>query len=629
MPVLLQVNQLHKAYGASVILEDASASFSSDQKIGVIGRNGAGKSTLCRIITGHESADGGAIIRNSELRLAYLEQHDRFLPGETVIDFLMRLSRAEHWECGVMAARFQLPNETLTEPVENLPGGFQTRVKLTAMLLGSPNFLVMDEPSNYLDLSTLILLENFLQGFKGGSLIVSHDREFLKRTCDHTLEVEGGRLTLYPGDIEEYFEFKEEMLEQKKAYNRGVEKKRGQLQAFVDRFRAKASTASRAQSKIKQLQKLKTIEISHQASNVRIYIPPVEPKAGVAFSAENLTIGYPEKEVARGITFDIERGERVAIIGDNGQGKTTFLRTAAAGIPARAGSFRWGAGLKVAYYAQHVFSVLHEEDDVYTHLLRESAEDVTSQHVLNMAGCFLFSGDDVKKKVRVLSGGERARLVLAGLLLSKSHVLLLDEPTNHLDFETVEALGRALRTFAGTVFFISHDRTFVNLVATSILQVKDGRVVRYPGRYEDYVYHLEVSARGGDQKSEEKEPVKTAGKNAPRASESEDPQPGEDSDTVSGKGSPKTKPKARLAKMEKAMGREDQRLRHFVQERDKILEEIKSNPFHYSKERNLRLKELQVLIEEAEDAWYALQAEYDGLKNETRARDRAGENTGG
>ena len=601
MTVLLQVNELCKAFGAVTILDDATAAFGDDQKIGVIGRNGAGKSTLCRIITGHESSDSGTITRNTALRLSYLEQHDTFKPGEKVLDFLMRTTRSEHWECGQMAARFQLKNELLEEAVQNLPGGFQTRVKLAAMLLGDPNFLILDEPSNYLDLSTLILLENFLLNFKGGYLVVSHDREFLKRTCDHTLEVENGQLTLYPGDVEEYFEFKEEQLAQKQAYNRGLDKKREQLQAFIDRFRAKASTATRAQSKMKQLSKLKTIEIAHPMSTVKIHIPSVERKAGVALDCEDMTIGYPEKDVARNIRVEIDRGKHVAILGNNREGKTTFLRTLAGDLAPKAGEFRWGTGLKVAYYAQHVFSVLDPEDDIYTYLSRESASGVNRQDVLNMAGCFLFKGDDVEKKVKVLSGGERARLVLAGLLLSKSHVLLLDEPTNHLDFETVEALGRALKSFSGTVLFISHDRTFVNLLASSILEVKKGRILHYPGSYEDYVYHLEQVARGEE---EENDPSIVV---TPKKSLS----PQKDAHVQTPK---KNEQKAELKKLQKNIKKAEGRAKHFTEERDKILAEMAKNPLHYSKERNARLKEFQIKIEEAEAEWNLLAKKMEKLQ---------------
>ncbi|MFA5160433.1 MAG: ABC-F family ATP-binding cassette domain-containing protein, partial [Candidatus Omnitrophota bacterium] len=483
-------------------------------------------------------------------------------------------------------------NEILEESVRNLPGGFQTRVKLAAMLLGNPNFLILDEPSNYLDLSTLILLENFLLNFKGGYLVVSHDREFLKRTCDHTLEVENGGLTLYPGDIEEYFEFKEEQLAQKQAYNRGLDKKREQLQTFIDRFKAKASTATRAQSKMKQLAKLKTIEIAHPMSTVKIHIPPVEPKAGVAVTCEDLVIGYPEKDVAQDIQIEIDRGKHVAVLGNNGEGKTTFLRTLAGDLAPKGGKVRWGTGLKVAYYAQHVFAVLDPKDDVYTYLLRESVDGVTRQDVLNMAGSFLFKGDDVEKKVKVLSGGERARLVLAGILLSKSHVLLLDEPTNHLDFETVEALGRALKSFSGTVIFISHDRTFVNLLASSILEVKKGRILHYPGSYEDYVYHLEQVARGEEEDIDDNimpaPPKDTTARETVKAS------------------AKKNEHKSELAKLRKQMEKAEGRARHFTEERDKILAEMAKNPLHYSKERNVRLKEIQIRIEAAEGEWSSL-----------------------
>lgn len=601
MPVLLQVNQISKAYGAHTVLDGATASFASDQKIGVIGRNGAGKSTLCRILTGHEPADTGSVVPNSELRLSYLEQHDIFQEGETVIDFLMRRSGRENWECASTAARFRIRQEMLPVPARNLAGGYQTRVKLAAMLLKDPNFLVLDEPSNYLDLSTLILLENFLRDFPGGTLVVSHDREFLKRTCDHTLEIESGRLTLYPGTIEEYFEFKETERTRQEAENRGIRKKRDQLEEFISRFRAKASTASRAQSKMKQLEKLQVIEIGHQLSSVRFHIPQVERKAGVALSCEDLVIGYPEKEVARGIDLTIERGQHVAILGDNGQGKTTFLRTLAGDLPPRGGNFRWGSGIKLAYYAQHVFSALHPEDTIYSHLASTAPDGVTNPEILAMAGCFLFKGDDVKKKVSVLSGGERARLVLAGILLSKSQALLLDEVTNHLDFETVEALGRALKKFHGALLFISHDRTFVNLLSTQILEFRDGRLRRYPGSYEEYVYSLEQAAQGTEGEGTEDPKPDPA-----------HPQPGpQEEEKPAGEVPKKEKTKSEISKIGLQMRTTEQRIKRLTQERDKLLEEIRKNPFHYSRDRNAQLKDLQVSIEKAEEAWCTLQEKLD------------------
>ncbi len=495
MPALLQLKNIRKSFGPRVIFDDASATLSTDQKIGFIGRNGAGKSTLCKLIIGQDTADSGEMIPSATLRLSYLEQHDPFTPEETVLDFLMRHTGEEAWRCGEVAGRFQLKHELLEATVTSLSGGYQTRVKLASMLLREPNFLILDEPSNYLDLNTLILLEEFLQAFRGGFLIVSHDREFLKKTCDHTLEAENGRLTLYPGTVEEYLLFKQEQEAHAISYNQTLEGKRKQLQAFVDRFHAKASKASQARSKMKQIEKLKPIDLDSAQSHVHIKIPAVPRRHGSAFRCEDLAIGYPDMLVAQQIRMEIDHGARVAVLGDNGQGKTTWLRTLAGDLAPKGGSYAWRAHCEIAYYAQHVVDALNPAHDVFTHLESRAADTVTRQDVLAMAGSFLFKDNDVKKPVSVLSGGECARLCLAGLLLMKRSVLLLDEPTNHLDFETVEALGAALRLFQGTILFISHDRTFVNLVASEIVEVKDGAVVRYPGSYAEYVYHLELRVR--------------------------------------------------------------------------------------------------------------------------------------
>jgi len=603
MKALLQIKGLNKSYGPVVILDDASATFSTEQKIGVIGRNGAGKSTLCKIITGHDEADSGEISKSADLKLSYLEQQDPYKESETVLDFLMRYTGKEEWQCGEMAHRFQVSNDMLSHPISALAGGFRTRVKLAAMLLNDPNFLILDEPTNYLDLSTLILLENFLQDFRGGFLIVSHDREFLKRTCEHTLEVEAGDLTLYPGTIEDYFTFKEEQIVHKMAHNKSIEKKKEQLQAFVDRFRAKASTASRAKSKEKQMNKLKTIEIQHPMSTVKIRVPQVEPKSGIALFCDNLSIGYPEKLVASKIHMDVDRGSHVAVLGDNGQGKTTFLRTIAGDLALKGGSFRWGTGLDIGYYAQHVFGTLSPDEDILNYLQRHAAKGVNMQDILDMAGSFLFKGNDVRKQIGVLSGGERARLVLAGLLLTKCHVLLLDEPTNHLDFETVEALGNALKQFAGTLFFISHDRTFVNLVATEIIEVKNGHVKKYPGTYEDYVYHLEQEAQGIQDKENRLHEIHVKEHSKSDAAELAEEK---NREAAAAKNSEIAKLKDKIKKLEN-------RLKQFTNEKESILEEMKSNPFHFSKDRNKRLKDLTVTIEDEEAKWLQLQSELEVL----------------
>jgi ATP-binding cassette subfamily F protein 3 len=360
------------------------------------------------------------------------------------------------------------------------------------MLVREPNFLILDEPSNYLDLSTLLLLERFLADFNGGYAIVSHDREFLKRTCEETLEIEDGAMTLWPGGVHDYLIFKYEEKERKEAFNRNLSEKKARMEKFVERFKAKASKASQARSRVKALEKLeaKFIEIDHPLATVRIRLPRIEHRTGHALQTDNLAIGYPGRTVADLINLEIHRGEKIAILGNNGEGKTTLLRTLAGELPSKSGGFKWAAGMAFSYYAQHVYSALDPGLTVRESLRSMASRDVNEQQILDLAGCFLFRGDDVDKKVKVLSGGERSRVCLAGLLLAKKPVLLLDEPTNHLDFETVEALASALAEYAGTVIFVCHDRTFVRLTATRIVEIRNGKVRNYPGTYEEYVWSL-------------------------------------------------------------------------------------------------------------------------------------------
>jgi len=491
MSMLIQIKDLSLHYGTRVVLDEANVTFSKGQKIAVIGRNGAGKSTLCKLILEEMEPDEGSIQKSYDLHLSYLEQKDPFKDGETVQGFLERYSGKETWECDRMAHQFGLKYEQLENPITSLSGGYQMRVKLAGMLLKEPNFLILDEPTNYLDLNTLLFLERFLQDFDGTFLVVSHDREFLKKTCEYTLEIENGKTTLYKGGIEDYFEFKAEQIAQKEAHNKSVDRQKKHLQSFIDRFGSKASKAASAQSKRKQIERLKTVEIENPLSTVKIRLPQIQAKNGPALQVSDMAIGYPEKRVAGKITLSVDKGKHVAILGDNGQGKSTFLKTIAEEIQPISGSYKWSATLTVGYYAQHVYKYLDENDSVLDALEEMADTSVLRQEILDIAGSFLFKGDEVRKKIKVLSGGERARVCLAGLLLSKSDVLLLDEPTNHLDFETVEALAGALQKYLGTVFFISHDRTFVNTLAQAIIEVKDGRVALYPGSYADYVYHLE------------------------------------------------------------------------------------------------------------------------------------------
>jgi ATP-binding cassette subfamily F protein 3 len=498
VPVLIQVRDAQKRFGDQLLLDGAELSLVDDVKVGFIGRNGAGKSTLLRVLLREEELETGDVVHHPSLRIGYLRQHDPFKPGESAHDFLIRDSVQPEWRCGEVAGQFELKGAYLDGPDKELSGGWQTRVKLAALLLHDPNLLMLDEPTNFLDLRTQILLEHFLRDFNKAALIVSHDRAFLRATCSQTLEISRGKLTMFPGKIDAFLEYREERREHDRRVNATVVVKQKQLQRFIDRNRANASTASQARSKAKQLEKLQTTEIEVDEPTVHIRAPRVEPRRGTAVRCDALAMGYGDHVVAAGIMLEIEHGERAAIVGDNGQGKTTLLRTLVHSLDPLAGSMKWGYGVDIGTYAQHVYTSLDERQTVIEHLEYTSDSNTTRQDLLAMAGALLFRDDHIHKKIKVLSGGERARLCMAGLLLGTSNVMVLDEPGNHLDVETVEALADALLQYKGTVIFTSHDRHFMHRVATSVVEVRDGSVKNYFGNYDTYLQSVEQEVDDGE-----------------------------------------------------------------------------------------------------------------------------------
>ncbi|QDT58793.1 putative ABC transporter ATP-binding protein YheS [Stieleria bergensis] len=498
MPVLIQVRDAHKRYGDQILLDGAEVSLVDNQKVGFIGRNGAGKSTFLKAILGDEELEKGEVTHHPSLRVGYLRQHDPFQPGESALDFLMRESGQPDWKCGEVAGQFELKGDYLEGPVKSLSGGWQTRVKLAGLLLNDPNLLMLDEPTNFLDLRTQILLEHFLRNFNKAALIVSHDRAFLKATCSQTLELAKGKLTMFSGPIDRYLEHREERREHDRRVNATVAAKQKQLQRFIDKNRANASTASQARSKAKQLERLQTGEVDVDEPTVHIRAPLVTPRQGTLMRCDGLSIGYPDHTVASNIQLEIEHGQRAAIVGDNGQGKTTLLRTLVDSLTPIEGKLKWGHGTEIGTYAQHVYTSLDPRRTVLEHLEYESNAETTRQDCLAMAGALLFRDSHINKKVEVLSGGERARLCMAGLLLGTANVLVLDEPGNHLDVETVEALADALHNYKGTVIFTSHDRHFMQRVATNVIEVRDGSVKNYFGNYETYLQSIESEIDEGE-----------------------------------------------------------------------------------------------------------------------------------
>jgi ATP-binding cassette, subfamily F, member 3 len=498
MSVLIHVRGASKNYGDQVLLEDAEVSLTDDVKVGFVGRNGAGKSTLLRVLLNEEELEKGEITRHSNLRIGYLRQHDPFLPGESALEFLMRESGQPDWKCGEIGGEFELKGDCLYGPVSALSGGWQTRVKLAALLLQDPNLLLLDEPTNFLDVRTQILLEHFLRGFNKAALIVSHDRAFLQATCDHTLDLTRGKLTMYPGKIEDFLVYQAARREHDERSNAAVIAKQKHLQKFIDKNRARASTAALARSKGKQLEKLQTIEIAAELPTASIRAPIVTPRKGPAVRMIELAIGYPDHTVAKDINLEIEHGQRVAIVGDNGQGKTTLLRTIVGSLEPRAGQVKWGHHCEIGVYAQHVYGSLDESQTVLEYLEYKATPGTTTQMILTVAGSLLFRDSHVHKRIKVLSGGERARLCMAGLLLGTYNILVLDEPGNHLDVETVESLSNALIEYAGTVIFTSHDRHFMSGLATNIIEVRHGTARHYEGDYAAYLYYISKEIEDGE-----------------------------------------------------------------------------------------------------------------------------------
>jgi ATP-binding cassette subfamily F protein 3 len=591
MASLLQITNAHKSYGDQVLLDGADAVIGGDTKVAFVGRNGAGKSTLLRVLLGEEELDAGEVFRHPGLRLGYLRQHDPFLPGETALAFLTRDSGRPDWKCGEVAGRFEIKGADLDGPVAGLSGGWQTRPKLAALLLHEPNLLMLDEPTNFLDLRTQILLEHFLRDFRGACLIVSHDRAFLNATCTHTLGLSRGKLTAFPGPVDAYLAFERGRREHDERSNAAVLTKRRHLEDFIARNKARASTAALAQSKAKALEKLATVAVAADEPTASIRAPRVERRGGVALRCRDLAIGYPDRRIAADVRLEIDHGSRVAVVGDNGQGKTTFLRTVVDSLRPLAGEVRWGYGCKVGVYAQHVYSSLPEGFTVAEYL-RSKGKGRTEQEVLAVAGALLFRKSHVEKPIAVLSGGERARLCLAGLLLGDYNVLVLDEPGNHLDVDTVEALVDALLGYDGTVVFTSHDRHFTGRVATSVVEVKNGRVTTYLGRFDDYLDRVNAEVEAGERES--------AGPSKPPPGAARPP-----------RGSPRTPRRGdkdarkELKALEKAIAQLDERKRALTAESLEPVGAAEALRIHNE------LTAVIAQLDPAEERWLTLRAELD------------------
>lgn len=595
---LLDVKGLKKSYGKQIVCDDIGFVVGEGEHIALIGRNGAGKSTLLNMLMGIEEPDAGSVQLMPWTRLGMVAQHD-ILPNDvSTEDYCSSICGKPSWEVRKLAAKFGLHVSDLEKPPTALSGGYQMRVKIVAMLLCDPNLLLLDEPVNYLDLPTLLLLERFLAEYEGSFIMTAHDREFLQNTCTSTFEIERALLTQYPGTVEDYFVWKEEQLEFLRRNNKRVSREMAHHQEFVNRFQFKASQASRAQSKIKHIEKLRKsiVAIKKDLSTTKIVIPTPIIVPGIALRVEKLTIGYGEKIIGSNISFTFERGEKVVIAGENGKGKSTLLKTLAGILPPLEGNVKWWHKADIGYYDQKTDATLIPSETILGYLTRLAPPMASGERILMMAGNFLFRGDDLEKTTSVLSGGERARLCLAGMLLHEHNVLILDEPTNHLDVETAESLASALKEYGGTVLFVSHARTFVNALADRIYEIRGGTLRHYIGTYEEYVRDL-AAIMESELSSDSTPPCEGGVRGG--SSEAE----------IRSLRRAELKEKQRLAE------RVAQQMEKLDKEKSGILSYFFDNPTDYSPEKNRRLSELDDELGRVEHQWLVLCEEIEKLRN--------------
>jgi ATP-binding cassette subfamily F protein 3 len=603
---LLQMQDGSKSYGSRLLFERASFSVNEGEHVGVIGPNGAGKSTLFRILTEEENLDSGQIVRARKLSVGYLSQHDRWEEGETGNEFLARTSKLPLWELKPRGRVLQLEESILDRPILSLSGGYRMRIKLLSLIGQEPNLMLLDEPTNYLDLETTLVLERFLQGYEGAFLLISHDREFLRRTTDHILEIEGGEMTKFNGNIDDYFTQKELLRTQLTARAAGQAEKRKQILDFVARFGASATKARQAQSRLKSLARMETIEIKPLPVASTIRIPPPAKTGRLSLLMDQASFGYGDRTVLHDVTLQVQRGDHVAVVGHNGAGKSTLLKGISGALPPLRGQVEFGLGMEIAFFAQHVIEALDPEDSVFVSLERAAHPEVRPQEILDLAGSLLFSGDDVKKPIAVLSGGEKSRVALGRVLLRKAPCLVLDEPTNHLDFQTVEALTNALAAYTGTVIVVSHDRGFIKRVGTKILEVANGIVRLYPGTYEEYVWSVQQAM--GDEGGA---PTPSSPRNAPRPETS--PGPAKENWKEA-----KKKVERELRHCEKRIRDIEEELPRLQAECEELNRQISGSPSP-PMELITRLSQSGARIQELEGIWLELAEEREGILKELGA----------
>ena len=551
---MITLNHVEKQFGSKVLFKDCSVQIGARDRVGLIGPNGSGKTTLFRMILGEEATDGGEILIAKGVKMGYLPQEVISLRGSRVLEEVLRGASGitslqdkmkileeelstledpgdqerlakeygklqEHYTVlggyGLEAEAKQIlqglgfKERDFLRPTDELSGGWLMRIALAKILLQSPDLLLLDEPTNHLDLESLIWLEEFLTNYPGAIVIISHDRTFLNHLVNRIAEIEVQRIDLYPGDYDHYLEEKEGRRRILEATFTTQQKKIQQTERFIERFRYKNTKARQVQSRIRMLEKLERVELQGENREVRFRFPAPKRSGHRVIEVKNLHKRYGDLKVYQGIDVTLFRGDKVALMGPNGAGKSTLLKILAGALDFEAGEVELGKDVTRGYFAQFQYDLLNPERTVFEEILSIAADETQTQ-LRTLLGTFLFSGEEIEKKVSVLSGGEKSRLILAKMLLRPANLLLLDEPTSHLDIPSRNVLEMALKQFQGTICLITHDRHLINQIANKVIEVDQGKLIVYPGNYDYYLYKKEQIRMEEAEKREEVLPADDA-----------------------------------------------------------------------------------------------------------------------
>jgi ATP-binding cassette subfamily F protein 3 len=533
---MIQLSGAGKRFGPKLLFENLNWLITPKDRSGLVGANGSGKTTLLKILAGLETLDYGGISLTRGVSAGYLPQDGLSLSGRTVFaecmsvfsslremeqemeelthrmseldpgslqygqvadrfhqldsEFRNRDGYAIEAQAGTVLAGLGFPHSDWQRRTEEFSGGWQMRIALAKLLLEKPNLLLLDEPTNHLDLEARNWLEQYLADYPFAYVLISHDRYFLDVTVNKIVEIWNRGVHFYSGNYEKYLKQKQERTEQLEAAYRNQRERIEQLEAFINRFRYQATKAKQVQSRIKELERIERIELPSEEKTIHFSFPQPKPSGRIVAEFQNVSKSYGGKFVFGGVNFIIERGDRIALVGVNGAGKSTLIKLLSGNEPLSNGEYRLGHNVQVDYFAQDQYKEL-DPDARMLDDLQSMAPRSTNTELRNLLGCFLFSEDDVFKRIGVLSGGERNRYALARLLLQPSNFLLLDEPTNHLDLRAKDVLLESLEKFTGTVVFVSHDRYFIDKLATRVFEIGSGEVHVFPGNYEDYLWRKE------------------------------------------------------------------------------------------------------------------------------------------